>query len=105
MPFDWTGIPPAVGAVAALAAALMKLWRDRRSRTAVPEPPQDDAAAVVPAAADRVPVMVHIEVYGPSGPSRVRVTVAEPRGLIRVDTAVDPDADRSWPSPRERAPW
>ncbi|MFG2977769.1 hypothetical protein ACGFYY_32855 [Streptomyces sp. NPDC048331] len=102
MPFDWTGVPPAVGAAAALAAALMKLWRDRRSRTAVPEPPQEDATAAVPAAADRGPVMVHVQV---SGPSRVRVTVAEPRGLIQVDTAVDPDADRSWPSPRERAPW
>ncbi|WP_052876224.1 hypothetical protein OG444_40345 (plasmid) [Streptomyces sp. NBC_01232] len=102
MPFDWTGIPPAMGAVAALAAPLMKLWRDRRSRTAVPEPPQEDVAAVVPAAAGRVPVMVHVEV---SGPSRVRVTVADGRGLILVDTAVDPDADRSWPSPKERAPW
>ncbi|KOU22547.1 hypothetical protein [Streptomyces sp. WM6368] len=101
MPFDWTGIPPAMGAVAALAAPLMKLWRDRRSRTAVPEPPQEDVAAVVPAAG-RVPVMVHVEV---SGPSRVRVTVADGRGLILVDVAVDPDADRSWPSPKERAPW
>lgn len=57
---------------------------------------------MVPAAAGRVPVMVHVEV---SGPSRVRVTVADGRGLILVDTAVDPDADRSWPSPKERAPW
>ncbi|MEU9087656.1 hypothetical protein [Streptomyces sp. NPDC048357] len=102
MPFDWTGVPPAVGAVAAVAAALMRLWRDRRSRTTVPEPPQEDAAAVVPAAAGRVPVMVHVEV---SGPSRVRVTVADGRGLILVDIAMGPDADRSWPSPKERAPW
>ncbi|MEY2227943.1 hypothetical protein [Streptomyces sp. BF23-19] len=102
MPFDWTGVPPAVGAVAALAAALMKLCRDRRSRTAVPETPQEDAAAVVPATAGRVPVTVHVEV---SGPSRVRVTVADRRGLILIDTAVDPDADPSWPSPKERAPW
>ncbi|KOV17609.1 hypothetical protein ADK90_23880 [Streptomyces sp. XY413] len=102
MPFDWTGIPPAMGAVAALAAPLMKLWRDRRSRTAVPEPPQEDVVAVVPPAAGRVPVMVHVEV---SGPSRVRVTVADRGGLILVDMAVDPDADRSWPSPKERAPW
>ncbi len=54
----------------------MKLWRDRRSRTAVPEPPQEDVAAAVPAAG-RVPVMVHVEV---SGPSRVRVTVADRGG-------------------------
>ncbi|MGW3327816.1 hypothetical protein [Streptomyces virginiae] len=101
MPFDWTGIPPAMGAVAALAAPLMKLWRDRRSRTAVPEPPQEETA-VVPVAACRVPVMVHVEV---SGASRVRVRVADGRGLILVDTAVGPDADRSWPSPKERAPW
>ncbi|KOY54030.1 hypothetical protein [Streptomyces sp. XY332] len=90
MAFDWTGIAPAVGAVAALAAPLMKLWRDRRSRTAVPETPQEDEAAVVPAAAGRVPVLVHVKV---SGPSRVRVTVADRGGRILVDMAVDPDAD------------
>ncbi|MEV6683944.1 hypothetical protein AB0N28_01090 [Streptomyces sp. NPDC051130] len=103
MPFDWTGVPPAVGAVAAVVAALMKLYRDRRSCTAALEAPHEDVSASSPTTAGRVPFAVRVEV---SGPSRVRVAVTDGGGLVLVDVvAVDPGTGPSRPSAKERAPW
>ncbi|MEV7617535.1 hypothetical protein [Streptomyces sp. NPDC089799] len=102
MPFDWTGVTPAVGAAAAVVAALVNLYRDRRSRTAALPAPDGDPVAVLPPVAGEGPVAVRIEVSGTSG---VRVAVAGRTGPVLVEVLVAPSSGPSGPSAKERAPW
>ncbi|MFF4583776.1 hypothetical protein ACFY15_36325 [Streptomyces sp. NPDC001373] len=102
MPDDWTGIPPAVGAVAAVVAALMNLYRGWQSRTAA-LPAHDAAPAIALPVAAAGPVAVRIAV---SGPCEVRVAVAGQAGTVLVEVLLAaPQSAPSGPSAKERAPW
>lgn len=102
MPFDWTGVPPAVGAVAAVVAALMNLYRGWRSRTAALPAPVVTPAIELPVPTLE-PVAVRIAV---SGPCEVRVAAGDQRGTVLVDVLLAaPQAPQSGPSAKERAPW
>ncbi|MER7513149.1 hypothetical protein ACIP46_35020 [Streptomyces lavendulae] len=101
MPEHLTGIAPVVGAVAALLAALMNLYRGWGSRTALPAPDVAPVVALPVSAAGLVAVRIAV-----SEPCEVRAAVGGQRGTVLVDVLLAaPQAAQSGPSARERAPW
>ncbi|MEU9088202.1 hypothetical protein [Streptomyces sp. NPDC048357] len=101
---DWTGIPPAVGAVVSAVVALLQLYRGRRSRVdAAPSAPEDTDAVLPLEAGSSGLVMTAVRVEV-AGPAAVRLEVASSVAAVTVCVVAVP-AQPLRSSAKERAPW